>query len=178
MGGPPSFVPLTLVVITTNLILMGKLQAEIRQSKPFDTPEQEAALALERTTDQLRRHYDEFFKRYDLTPTQYNALRILRGAGAAGLPCSEIAQRMITRDPDITRLLSRLEQRELCSRGRDEKDKRVVLSRITPAGLKLLQEIDQPIRELNKNLMKPMGEKRLRSLIRLLEQVRSACEPS
>jgi hypothetical protein len=59
-----------LVVITTNLILMGKLQAEIRQSKPFDTPEQEAALALERTTDQLRRHYDEFFKRYDLTPTQ------------------------------------------------------------------------------------------------------------
>jgi DNA-binding MarR family transcriptional regulator len=66
----------------------------------------------------------------------------------------------------------------LCSRGRDEKDRRVILSRITPAGLKLLQEIDQPIRELNKDLMKHMAEKRLRSLIRLLEQVRNACEPS
>jgi MarR family transcriptional regulator, organic hydroperoxide resistance regulator len=157
---------------------MGKLQSEIHQSKPFGSLEEEAELALERTTDQLRRQYDEFFKRYDLTGTQYNALRILRGAGPAGVPCSEIGQRMITRDPDITRLLKRLEQRSLCTRGRDERDRRVILSRITPAGLKLLQEIDRPIRELNKTLLKHMGENRLRSLIRLLEQVRKRCEQS
>jgi DNA-binding MarR family transcriptional regulator len=155
---------------------MGKLQAEIRQSKPFETLEQEAGLALERTADQLRRHYDEFFKRYELTGTQYNALRILRGAGPEGLPCSEIGQRMITRDPDITRLLSRLEQRSLCIRGRDEKDRRVILGRITPAGLKLLQEIDRPIRDLNRALMRHMGESRLRSLIRLLDEVRGGCD--
>jgi MarR family transcriptional regulator, organic hydroperoxide resistance regulator len=155
---------------------MGKLQAEIRQSKPFETLEQEAELALERTTDQLRRHYDEFFKRYELTGTQYNALRILRGAGADGLPCSEIGLRMVTRDPDITRLLSRLEKRDLCARGRDKKDRRVILSRITPTGLKLLQEIDRPIRELNKSLLKHMSESRLRSLIHLLDQVRDGCE--
>ena len=155
---------------------MGKLQAEIRQSKPFETLEQEAGLALERTADQLRRHYDEFFKRYELTGTQYNALRILRGAGPEGLPCSEIGQRMITRDPDITRLLSRLEQRSLCIRGRDEKDRRVILGRITPAGLKLLQELDRPIRDLNRALMRHMADSRLRSLIRLLDEVRAGCD--
>lgn len=157
---------------------MGKLQAEIRQSKPFESSEHEAILALERTADRLRRHYDEFFKSYDLTGTQYNALRILRGAGPHGIPCSEIGKRMITRDPDITRLLSRLEERRLCSRGRNEKDKRVILSRITPAGLKLLGQIDRPIRELNRSLMHHMADNRLRSLIRLLDQVRDGCEQS
>jgi DNA-binding MarR family transcriptional regulator len=155
---------------------MGKLQDEIRQSKPFESLEQEAELALQRTADQLRRHYDEFFKNHDLTGTQYNALRILRGAVPTGLPCSEIAHRMITRDPDITRLLSRLEQRGLCIRNRDEKDKRVILGQITPAGLKLLQRMDTPIRDLNRRLMKHMGENRLRSLIRLLDQIRDGCE--
>jgi DNA-binding MarR family transcriptional regulator len=152
---------------------MSKLQAEIRQSKPFESLEHEAGLALARTNDQLTRHYDRFFKPYNLTGTQYNALRILRGAGEAGLPCSEIGQRMITRDPDITRLLSRLEKRGLCTRASDEKDGRVILARITPEGLKLLCEIDQPIRELGNRLLNHLGETRLRSLIRLLEQVRS-----
>lgn len=155
---------------------MARLRTELRQSKPFDTLEQEGALALERTSDQLRRHYDAFFKGYDLTGTQYNVLRILRGAGPAGLPCSEIGDRMVTRDPDITRLLSRLEKRDLCDRNRDGKDRRVILSHITPAGLKLLQEIDGPIRELSRDLLKHMGKSRLRSLLRLLEQVRDGCE--
>lgn len=153
---------------------MSKLQAEIRQSRPFQSLEQEAVLTLARTNDQLQRHYDEFFKAYDLTGTQYNALRILRGAGDVGLPCSEIGQRMITRDPDITRLLARLEKRGLCSRGRDDNDRRVILGRITPAGLKLLREIDQPIQELAEQLMSHMGESRLRSLIRLLDRIRDA----
>jgi DNA-binding MarR family transcriptional regulator len=153
---------------------MSRLQAEIRQSKPFGSLEEEALLALARTNDQLQRHYDEFFKSYDLTGTQYNALRILRGAGEVGLPCSEIAERMITRDPDITRLLARLEQRGLSARGRDEKDRRVILGRITPAGLKLLREIDQPIQELGRRLVSHLGEGRLRSLIRLLDTIRDS----
>lgn len=153
---------------------MSRLQAEIRQSKPFGSLEEEALLALARTNDQLQRHYDEFFKSYDLTGTQYNALRILRGAGEKGLPCSEIAERMITRDPDITRLLARLEQRGLSARGRDEKDRRVILARITPAGLRLLREIDQPIQELGRRLVSHLGETRLRSLIRLLDTIRDS----
>jgi MarR family transcriptional regulator, organic hydroperoxide resistance regulator len=131
-------------------------------------------LALARTNDQLQRHYDEFFKSYDLTGTQYNVLRILRGAGDSGLPCSEIAQRMITRDPDITRLLARLEQRGLSARERDEKDRRVILGRITPAGLKLLRDIDEPIQELGRRLVSHLGESRLRSLIRLLDTIRDS----
>lgn len=151
---------------------MSRLQTEIRQSKPFESLAEEALLALARTNDQLQRNYDEFFRAYDLTGTQYNALRILRGAGDSGLPCREIGERMITRDPDVTRLLARLEQRGLCTRGRDDKDRRVILGRITPAGLKLLREIDQPIQELGLRLMSHMGESRLRSLIRLLEKIR------
>ena len=153
---------------------MSRLQAEIRQSKPFGSLEEEALLALARTNDQLQRNCDEFFKSYDLTGTQYNALRILRGAGEKGLPCSEIAERMITRDPDITRLLARLEQRGLSARGRDEKDRRVILGRITPAGLRLLREIDQPIQELGRRLVSHLGETRLRSLIRLLDTIRDS----
>jgi DNA-binding MarR family transcriptional regulator len=151
---------------------VSKLQSEIRQSQPFGSLEEEALQALARTNDQIQRHFDEFFKRYDLTGTQYNALRILRGAGETGLPCSEIGQRMITRDPDITRLLARLEQRGLCTRVRDEKDRRVILGRIAPSGLKLLREIDQPVQDLGRRLVSQMGETRLRSLIRLLDQIR------
>ena len=157
---------------------MGKLQAEIRQSKPFESLEQEAALVLARTNDELRRRYDEFFKPYDLTSTQYNALRILRGAGEAGLPCSDIGARMVTRDPDITRLMNRLQKRGLCTRERDQLDARVIRSRITAAGLKLLKEIDEPVRELGYTLMGHMGESRLRSLIRLLDEVRDASRKS
>jgi|SRR5205823_4468108 DNA-binding MarR family transcriptional regulator len=153
---------------------MSRLQAEIRQSKPFGSLEEEALLALARTNDQLQRHYDEFFKPYHLTGTQYNALRILRGAGEAGLPCTEIAERMINRDPDITRLLARLEQRGFCTRVRDDNDRRVIFGRITPAGLKLLREIDQPIQALSHRLVSHMGEGALRSLIRLLDKIRDS----
>jgi len=151
---------------------LSKLQSEIRQSQPFGSLEEEALQALARANDQIQRHFDEFFKRYDLTGTQYNALRILRGAGETGLPCSEIGQRMITRDPDITRLLARLEQRGLCTRVREEKDRRVILGRIAPSGLKLLREIDQPVQDLGRRLVSQMGETRLRSLIRILDQIR------
>src|SRR5262245_1014357 len=108
---------------------------EIKKLRPFDSPEQEAMLNVMRTADRLAGEIDQVFKPSGLSATQYNVLRILRGAGESGLPCGEIAQRMITRDPDVTRLLDRLEKRKLISRCREEKDRRVVCARITNAGL-------------------------------------------
>jgi DNA-binding MarR family transcriptional regulator len=109
---------------------------------------------------------------FKLSHSQYNVLRILRGAGAEGLACREIAARMITRDPDITRLLDRLERRGLVARTRDEKDRRVVMVRITPAGLRILMQLDEPIEEVDRRLLEHLGERRLRSLIQLLEATR------
>ena len=109
----------------------------------------------------------QILKAEDLSPTQYNVLRILRGS-PDGLPCGEIATRMITRDPDITRLLDRLEKRNLLSRWRESKDRRVVLARIEPEGLKLLARLDQPVRDGHRKMLGHLGQERLRSLARLL----------
>ena len=95
-------------------------------------------VALQRTADRLHWRLSEMLKPHGLSPTQYNALRILRGAGDEGRSCSEIAERMINRDPDITRLVDRLERRGLVARSREGRDRRVITTRITPAGLELL----------------------------------------
>ena len=107
------------------------IQAEIKQTKPFKSLEEEASVALVRTADQLARRGAEMLKRHGLSPTQYNALRILRGAGEKGMACSEIGERMINHDPDITRLIDRLERRGLVVRSREQKDRRVITTRIT-----------------------------------------------
>src|SRR5260370_11325986 len=107
------------------------------------SPEEAAFLELARTTDILSRGLLKVIKTEDLSPTQYNVLRILRGS-PEGLPCGEIAARMITRDPDVTRLLDRLEKRGLVSRCRETKDRRMVRARITPDGLNLLAGLDEP----------------------------------
>src|SRR5271155_2674375 len=107
-------------------------------------PEEAAFLELLRTTDMLSRRLITVLKTEAVSPNQYNVLRILRGA-PEGLPCGEIANRMITRDPDITRLLDRLEKRRLISRCRETTDRRLVTARITPGGLKLLARLDQPV---------------------------------
>ncbi len=119
-----------------------------------------------------------------LSPTQYNVLRILRGAGKEcstgsppqplnhGLACTDIAARMLTHDPDITRLLDRLEQRGLVSRQRDKTDRRRITARITDAGLKLLKSLDQPVLDLHQNQLGPLGRKRLAQLMTLLNQAR------
>ena len=133
--------------------------------------EEEAFLSLQRAADRLGARLAEFLKPYGLSPTQYNCLRILRGAGHAGLPCSEVAARMINRDPDITRLVERLRARGLVSRIRDKKDGRVVLATITEAGLKLLSGIDDPIREFHRELLSKVGEKKLRELVRMIEEI-------
>jgi len=130
-------------------------------------PEEAAFLDLLRTCDLLSRGPAQVLKTEDLSATQYNVLRILRGS-PEGLPCGEIASRMITRDPDITRLLDRLEKRELISRCRETKDRRMVMARITPGGLKLLARLGVPVQEAHRKQLGHLGRERLRALTELL----------
>src|SRR6266404_7512287 len=141
--------------------------------KARGTPEEAAFLDLLRTCDLLSRGPAQFLKSEDLSPTQYNVLRILRGAPPAGLPCGEIASRMITRDPDITRLLDRLEKRELISRCRETRDRRMVRSRITPEGLKLLAGLDGAVQAVHRKQLGHLGPARLRALTEILSVSRS-----
>ncbi len=134
--------------------------------------EEAAFLELLRTCDLLSRGPAQVLKVEDLSATQYNVLRILRGA-PEGLPCGEIASRMITRDPDITRLLDRLEKRELISRCRETKDRRMVMARITPEGLKLLARLDAPVEESHRKQLGHLGRERLRALTELLHACRT-----
>jgi DNA-binding MarR family transcriptional regulator len=134
--------------------------------------EEAAFLDLLRTTDMLSRGLVTILKPEDLSSTQYNVLRILRGA-PEGLPCGEIAKRMITRDPDITRLLDRLEKRGLISRSREARDRRTVMARITGAGLKLLARLDEPVQEAHRKQLGHLGRQRLRLLTGLLREARS-----
>jgi DNA-binding MarR family transcriptional regulator len=148
------------------------LQAELKQKAPFTSREQEAYLSLLRTADALETRVEAWLKEFGLTGTQYNALRILRGAGPEGLACREIGERMITHDPDITRLLNRLEDRGLVERTRARNDRRVIYGKITAAGLKLLREMDAPIEKHGREMLRHVGQERLKQLIDLLELVR------
>jgi DNA-binding MarR family transcriptional regulator len=138
-----------------------------QQRRRPGNPEETAFLDLLRTTDMLSRRLIPVLKAEDLSMTQYNVLRILRGA-PDGLPCGEVANRMITRDPDITRLLDRLEKRGLISRSRESKDRRMVMARITPQGLKLLGRLDEPVQEAHRKHLGHLGRERLRTLTELL----------
>ncbi len=151
---------------------MNKLDQEIRQTKPFGSIEEEAFLNLGRSWETILGRLADFLKQYQLTPTQYNMLRILRGAGKEGMTCSEAAGRMITADPDITRLLDRLEGRELIRRERSGQDRRIVISRITEAGVELLKEIQKPVSELLARNLGHLGRRKLTDLIETLEEVR------
>ena len=146
------------------------LQQEIKQSRPFRSREEEAYLSVIRTADLLARDIADRLKDFGISETQYNVLRILRGAGPDGHPCSEIGARLITRDPDVTRLLDRMEQRGLITRARDAADRRVVTIRITADGLALLAELDG-MRRVDE-LLGHLGPRRLEQLIELLAAVR------
>ena len=148
------------------------LRSELKQKVPFRSREQEAYLSLLRTADALQSSVEAKLNEFGLTGTQYNALRIMRGAGPEGLPCSEIGERMITRDPDITRLLNRLQKRGLVTRTRGKADRRVIHGKITSTGLKLLREMDEPIDQHGREMLKHVGQQRLQQLIDLLELVR------
>ena len=154
--------------------MTGRVQKEIRQRKPFRRLEDGAFVNIQRTADALMQGVAATLKEKDLSPPQYNVLRILRGAGDDGLACREIAGRMISRDPDITRLLDRLEERDLVARSRDRTDRRVITTRITERGLRVLGELDEPIQKLHVEQLGHLGPERLRSLIDLLESARRA----
>ena len=150
----------------------GRILAELKQSRPFPSLEAEVAVNLVRTADTVLRGLAAALKPHGISPGQYNVLRILRGAGSSGLPCGEIAARMITRDPDMTRLLDRLESRGLIARARDTGDRRVVTTRIAPAGLRLLATLHRPLEAENKRLVGHLPAARLHQLVALLEAVR------
>lgn len=140
--------------------------------RPRSSPEEAAFLDLLRTCDLLSRGPAQLLKSQDLSPTQYNVLRILRGA-PEGLPCGEIANRMITKDPDVTRLLDRLEKRELILRCRETKDRRLVMARITPDGMKLLAHLDEPVQQMHRRQLGHLGRETLRELAQLLVAARA-----
>jgi DNA-binding MarR family transcriptional regulator len=148
-----------------------KPQAENKRRRG-GSPEEAAFLDIMRTADILSRGLIRVLKAEDVSSTQYNVLRILRGA-PEGLACGEIASRMITRDPDVTRLLDRLEKRGLISRCRETKDRRTVMARITPEGLKLLGRLDEPVQAGHRKQLGHLGRERLRLLAELLSVARS-----
>jgi DNA-binding MarR family transcriptional regulator len=152
--------------------MANKLKDEIKQRKPFSGLEQEALLNIRRTAGYLEHTMQQILKQYGLTEPQYNVLRILRGAGPGGLRCSEIGERMITRDPDITRLLARLESHRLIERWRDAEDRRATQSRISATGMEILAQLDPVVETTATSLLQHLDKPRLGLLIDLMEEVR------
>jgi DNA-binding MarR family transcriptional regulator len=153
---------------------MAKLAEELRMTRPFACLEEEAMLSVMRTAEVISQQGASLLKSFDLSANQYNVLRILRGSRDTGLTCGQIGERMISRDPDITRLLDRLESRGLIARERSEADRRVVVAHISAAGLSLLHEMDPEILSYNRRFFESFGAKKLRQLIELLEEARAA----
>lgn len=135
--------------------------------------EERLFLAVLKTADALGQEAEQLTKSIGLTATQYNVLRILRGAGPDGLPCRGIGERMISRDPDMTRLLDRMEKGGLITRARQKDDRRVVKTQITEAGLNLLQKLDQPMRDLHKKQFEHMPVAQLKTLAELLDALKN-----
>lgn len=142
----------------------------------FDSPQQEAYLALWRTYDRLRALEDDLFSNFDLTAQQYNLLRLLRAAPEP-VPTLALAERLVSRAPDITRMLDKLEERKLLTRTRSTEDRRAVLVKITPAGLALLDRIAGPLRECHERQLGHLSATELKSLVALLKAARAPHEP-
>ena len=128
----------------------------------------DAYLALITTAERFEREVVELLKGAGLSPSQYNILRILRGAGDAGLACGQVGGRLVRHDPDVTRLMDRLEQRGLIARAREQQDRRIVRTRITGAGLELLESLDAPVDDLHDRQLGHLNERRLGELTTLL----------
>ncbi len=152
--------------------MVSKLKSEIKQTADFVSLEEEANLNIVRTAEHLGSRIADLFKGFGLTATQYNALRILRGARPGGLACGEIGERMLTKESDITRLLDRLETRGLISRKRPANNRRTVITKITADGESLLAELDVPVAEFNRTAASRLGRDELETLIGLLEKLR------
>jgi DNA-binding MarR family transcriptional regulator len=155
---------------------MAGLKLEIVQERPFSSAEEEALLNLMRTSDVLHRAFHRKTRDWGVTSTQYNVLRILRGAQPRGLTCAAIGSRMITAEPDITRLLSRLKALKLIRQQRDRHDRRVVWTQISEAGLELLKAMDPVIERVPRELLGHMSKAELTELISLVELARKNSE--
>ena len=148
------------------------LKDEIRQTRPFGSLQQEAYLGILRTAAVLEHGVSDLLKDHGITHTQYNVLRILRGAGEKGLCRNAVRDRMVAQVPDATRLLDRMEAMGLIRRERDAEDRRYVTARITDEGRALLATLDEPVARLHRGQFEGLAEKDLQALIRLLEVAR------
>lgn len=148
------------------------LRQELRMTRQFSSPEEELNLNLQRTVGLLGRPMLQFLKTHELSPAQYNILRILRGQPDGSLPCRQIGLRMVTREPDVTRLLDRLEKDGLVTRLRLDTDRRVVRISITATGLSLLARLDDPMRAIHKESLGHLSRADIRELNRLLVKAR------
>lgn len=151
---------------------MTSIVRELSQSKPFESPGEEAAVSLLRTADMIRRAISTALEDCDITLQQYNVLRILRGAGGPGLPTLEIATRMIEQTPGITRLIDRLEAKKLVERERSSSDRRCVYCRITETGLAILTSLDVPVRAAAESAFQLINERQLTQLVGSLDLLR------
>ncbi len=142
----------------------------IQQSRPFSSPEHEVYVALQLLSVRLRDETELLLKPHGLSLTQFNVLRVLRGAGGDGLTCGDIAARLINRDPDVTRLLDRLEKQGLVQRARSTQDRRVVLTAISEQGRVLLDSLDAPLHEQHRHQLGHLGPEKLARLLALLEE--------
>ena len=149
-----------------------RLSDEIKQRRPFRSPEQEAHLSVMRTAALLEHRFAELVKPHGVTPTQYNVLRILQGAGAEGLCRNEVRDRLVARVPDASRLLDRLEEMGLVERERDAGDRRLVNTRITRAGTAMLARLEAPVAELHARQLGHLTRAELDTLADLLARVR------
>jgi DNA-binding MarR family transcriptional regulator len=154
------------------------IQQEIHQTKPFRSLHEQVVINLMRTTRAIEESWVQYLKRTEgISQSQYNILRILRGARPDPVKISEISERMITRDPDVTRLVDRLIKQGLARRERDSEDRRVVRVEITPAGLTMLARLDGAAGEYTEGAMAGLKPQQLRILDTLLNQVRAGIQP-
>ena len=152
--------------------MSGTIAKQLKQQRPFSSPEQEALLGLRMAAARLLAPWERFLKtEADLSTSQYNVLRILRGSHPTGLTCGEIGERTIARDPDVTRLVDRLVGRGLVKRARSETDRRVVQVDITQKGLDLLRELDPHVQRMPRAMLGHVSQARLRLLSKLVGEV-------
>jgi DNA-binding MarR family transcriptional regulator len=154
-------------------VMTPALKDELKQNKPFSSLQQEAVLNLMRTNNLLNDSFELMLKPYDITATQYNVLRILRGAEPDGLCRNEVRERLLNRMPDATRLLDRMEEAGLVTRSREANDRRMVRTHITKQGRKLVDSLDAPVAAEHQNQLGHLTSEELKTLIKLLTEVRN-----